>query len=139
MPKNNYEALIPGRIFVGGVDAIDTLLDKEEIDVIYDLRGTVEGALPSNKSIHQPLIDGEEEKSIQKAVQAVINDYQKGKNIYFHCNTGRGRGGTIAAAVLLELDEAKSVEESEEKVKSIRPATNIRPAFKDALKNIYDA
>lgn len=140
MPRNNYESLIPGRIFVGGVDAIDDLLTEEEIDVIYDLRANVKEGLPSEKSIHQPIVEESEhqEKSIQEATKAVMDAYHAGKNVYFHCNTGRGRGGTIAAAVLLELNEAKTVHEAEEKVKAIRPSTNIRPAFKEALQNIYE-
>lgn len=140
LPRNNYEAVIPGRIFVGGIDAIDTLLENEDIDVIYDLRAQVKGDLPSEKSIHQPIVEDaqQQKQSIQDAVQAVMKDYHDGKNVYFHCNTGRGRGGTIATAVLMELNEAKTVDEAEEKMKVIRPATNVRPEFKEALKNIYE-
>ncbi len=35
MSNHHYKPLIPGRLFVGGVDAIDTLLENEEIDTIY--------------------------------------------------------------------------------------------------------
>ena len=58
--------------------------------------------------------------------------------MYFHCNTGRGRAGTIAAATLLELELANSIEDAEQKAKEIRPQINIRPQFKDALKRIYN-
>ncbi len=140
MPKNNYEALVPGRIFFGGVNAIDQLVEEEYIDVIYDLRAEVNGELPSDKSVHQPIVNEPEqqEASIEEAVQAVMDAYHDGKNVYFHCNTGRGRGGTIATAVLMELNEASSVDEAEAKVKNIRPTTNVRPAFNEALKSIYE-
>lgn len=139
MPRNNYEPIIPGRIFVGGVDAIDHLLETEKIDVIYDLRAEIKGELPSEISIHQPIVDetADQEQSIKEATKAVMDAYEAGKNVYFHCNTGRGRGGTIAAAVLLELGQAKTVDEAEGKVKAIRPATNIRPEFRNALSEIY--
>lgn len=139
LSRNNYEPLIPGRIFVGGVDALDHLLEAEKIDVIYDLRAEVKGELPSEKSVHQPIVDEAalQEQSIDQATQAVMAAYHSGKNVYFHCNTGRGRGGTIAAAVLLELGQAETVVEAEEKVKAIRPTTNIRPEFREALNNIY--
>lgn len=139
MPKNNYEPLIPGRIFVGGVDAIDDLLTEEEIDVIVDLRAEVKGSLPNEKSIHQPIVDdaAHQEASIRQATKTVMDAYHAGKNVYFHCNTGRGRGGTIATAVLLELGQAETVEEAEDKVKTIRPSTNVRPEFKKSLKDIY--
>ncbi|WP_342510412.1 dual specificity protein phosphatase family protein [Sporosarcina sp. FSL K6-1522] len=139
MPKN-YEALIPNRIFIGGVNAIDDLLSNEKIDVIYDLRAEVKGALPSRISIHQPIVDDTEhqDQSIQAAVSEVVDAYKAGKNVYFHCNTGRGRAGTIATATLLELGLANSVDEAEQQATEIRPSINVKPPFKEALKRIYE-
>ncbi|VEF46261.1 dual specificity protein phosphatase [Bacillus freudenreichii] len=140
MAEKKYEELIPGRIFIGGADAIEGLLENEKIDVIYDLRVKPKGGLPSELSVHQPIVDEEEtqDESIKTAVNAVIKSYNEGKNVYFHCNTGRGRAGTIATATLLELGLADSVDEAEEKAKTIRPQISVRPQFKDALKRIYD-
>ena len=139
MSNNKYEALVPDRIFIGGIDAIDELLKNEKIDVIYDLRAEVKGPLSSVVSVHQPIVDeaDNQDESIKTAVTEVINAYNSGKNIYFHCNTGRGRAGTIATATLLELGLANSVNEAEQKAKEIRPQINVRPRFKDALKRIY--
>lgn len=140
MTNKNYEALVPGRIFIGGVNAIDELLATEEINVIYDLRAEVNGPLPSDLSIHQPIVDEAEhqDESIKNAVSAVMDAYHAGKNVYFHCNTGRGRAGTIATAALLELEQAQSVEEAEQQAKEIRPSINLREPFKEALKRIYE-
>ena len=140
MTNKNYEELVPNRIFIGGVDAIDDLLTNEKIDVIYDLRAEVKGALPSNISIHQPIVDDTEhqDQSIQAAVSEVVDAYKAGKNVYFHCNTGRGRAGTIATATLLELGLANSVDEAEQQATEIRPSINVKPPFKAALKRIYD-
>ena len=123
----------------GGVDAVEDLLTNEKIDIIYDLRAEVNGPLSSNISVHQPIVDEAEhqDKSIQAAVKEVIGAYNAGKNVYFHCNTGRGRAGTVATATLLELGLANSVEEAEQKAKEIRPTINVRPQFKEALKRIY--
>ena len=140
MTNKKYEALIPGRIFIGGIDAIDDLLGNEKIDVIYDLRAEVNDPLSSDISVHQPILDEAEhqDESIKAAVKEVVNAYHAGKSVYFHCNTGRGRAGTIAAATLLELKLADSVDDAEQKAKEIRPQINIRPQFKEALKRIYD-
>src|SRR5690606_12515052 len=118
-----YKALIPERIFFGGIDAIVQLLKEEKIDVIYDLRAEVNGALASEKSVHQPLLDDAEQQheSIKEAVNKVVKAYNEGKNIYFHCNTGRGRAGTVATATLLELQKATSVDEAEQITNEIRP------------------
>lgn len=139
MTNKPYKALVRDRIFFGGVDAIDELRKDEKIDVIYDLRTKVDGPLPSNISVHQPLLDDENEQdnSIREAVDKVMEAYKEGKNVYFHCNTGRGRGGTLAAATLLELGKAENVEEAELMTQAIRPETNIKPAFKAALNRLY--
>lgn len=140
MTKKKYEELIPNRIFIGGVDAIDDLLVTENIDVIYDLRAEVKGPLSSDKSIHQPILDNAEQQdeSIQAAVKKVVNAYNEGKNVYFHCNTGRGRAGTIATATLLELGLADSIDEAEQQAKAIQPTINVKPQFKEALQRIYE-
>lgn len=140
MKEKIYEELISGRIFIGGIDAIDDLLSNEKIDVIYDLRAEVKGPLSSDISIHQPIVDDAagQDESIKAATKKVIDAYNTGKNVYFHCNTGRGRAGTIAAATLLELGLAYSVDEAEQKAKDIRSQINIRKQFKDALKRIYE-
>lgn len=140
MTPKSYQELIPGRIFIGGVGAIDELLANEDIDVIYDLRANVNGPLASDKSVHKPLFDEapEQDESIKEAVQEVISAYHEGKNVYFHCNSGNGRGGTIASAALIELELAQSVDEAEEKAKLIQPTIHVRPHFKEALKRIYE-
>ncbi|GEN84120.1 hypothetical protein SLU01_24320 [Sporosarcina luteola] len=139
MTNKPYKAIVTDRIFFGGVDAIEELMANEKIDVIYDLRADVDGELPSEISIHQPLLDDAESQddSIREAVNKVMEAYREGKNVYFHCNTGRGRGGTLAAATLLELGKAENVEEAELMTEAIRPETNIKPAFKEALKRLY--
>ncbi|MCM3743693.1 dual specificity protein phosphatase family protein [Sporosarcina luteola] len=139
MSNKQYKALVADRIFFGGVDAIDELVANEKIDVIFDLRAKVDGPLPSNLSVHQPLLDDadEQDHSIREAVNKVMDAYNSGKNVYFHCNTGRGRGGTLAAATLLELGKAEDIEEAELMTQIIRPETNIKPAFKAALSRIY--
>jgi len=100
----------------------------------------VVGPLSSDISVHQPIVDEAEhqDESIKAAVKEVINSYNAGKNVYFHCNTGRGRAGTIATAALLELGLAQSVDQAEIKAQEIRPQISVRPQFKEALKRIYE-
>lgn len=139
MEKNNYEALIPNRIFVGGVDGVESLLENEKIDVIIDLRVNINEHPAENLRVHQPIADEapNQDTSIKAAVNEVVKAYNEGKNIYFHCNTGRGRAGTIAVATLMELGLAESVEEAESKAKVIRPKIDLKQSQKEALDRIY--
>lgn len=141
LANENYKQLIPDRIFIGGVDAIDELMENEKIDIIFDVRAHVDGPLATPISKHTPLLDTtpeEQDATIQQTVKEVVQAYEEGKNIYFHCNSGNGRGGTVATATLLELGLAKTVEEAEAKAQEIRPSINVRPKFKEALHRIYD-
>ena len=138
--NKTYQALIENRIFIGGVSDVSEAIEDEKIDVVYDLRAEVENP-SSDISKHQPIVnDGAlQDESIRTGVKQIVQDYQEGKKIFFHCNTGRGRAGTMAIATLMELRLADTVEEAEVKVKMIRPEVDVKPQLKEALKRIYGA
>jgi thioredoxin reductase (NADPH) len=140
MNEKHYQALIDDRIFVGGVADVESAIKDEKIDVVYDLRAEV-AASSSDISKHQPIVDDGEfqDESIRTGVKQIVQDYQEGKKIFFHCNSGRGRAGTMAVATLMELRLADTIEEAETKVKMIRPEIDVKPQFKEALKRIYGA
>ena len=140
MNDKQYQALIDERIFVGGVADVQRAIEDEKIDVVYDLRAEV-AASSSEISKHQPIVDDGEfqDESIRTGVKQIVQDYQDGKKIFFHCNSGRGRAGTMAVATLMELRLADSIEEAEARVKMVRPEVDVKPQFKEALKRIYGA
>lgn len=139
MEKNNYEALIPNRIFVGGVDGVDPLLANEHIDIIFDLRVASKDHPAESLKVHQPILDGQNQQddSIKAAVHEVVQAYKDGKNVYFHCTSGGGRAGTMAAATLMELNLAETVEQAEEKAKAIRSKINLKKGQRESLNRIY--
>ncbi len=140
MTEKNYQALIDDRIFIGGVADVSSAIEEEKIDVVYDLRAEV-AASSSEISTHQPIVDDGafQDESIRTGVKQIVQDYQDGKKIFFHCNSGRGRAGTMAVATLMELRLADTIEEAEARVKMVRPEVDVKPQFKDALKRIYGA
>jgi protein-tyrosine phosphatase len=140
MNDKHYHALIDDRIFVGGIADVQRAIEDEKIDVVYDLRAEV-AASSSDISKHQPIVDDGEfqDESIRTGVKQIVQDYQDGKKIFFHCNSGRGRAGTMAVATLMELRLADSIEEAEARVKMVRPEVEVKPQFKEALKRIYGA
>ncbi|MDX1806624.1 MAG: dual specificity protein phosphatase family protein [Paenisporosarcina sp.] len=140
MNDKHYQALIDDRIFVGGVADVESAIKDEKIDVVYDLRAEV-AASSSDISKHQPIVDDGEfqDESIRTGVKQIVQNYQEGKKIFFHCNSGHGRTGTMAVATLMELRLADTIEEAEAKVKIIRPEIDVKPQFKEALMRIYGA
>ncbi|MBT2684081.1 dual specificity protein phosphatase family protein [Bacillus sp. ISL-37] len=136
---SEYQELIPKRIYIGGADAIPELLKKEKIDVVYDLRAeNAEGDYDYNRK-HQPIVDNAEnqDESVKQAIDEVINAYESGKNVYFHCSGGKNRTGTVAIGTLLKLGEANSIEEAEAKAKGIRSVINVNPEMKAALGRLF--
>ncbi|MFZ0445271.1 MAG: protein tyrosine phosphatase, partial [Bacillus sp. (in: firmicutes)] len=63
--------------------------------------------------------------------------YHEGENIYFHCQGGSNRTGTVAIGTLLALGKASTIEEAEEMAKNARPKISVKPEMKEALKRIY--
>ena len=48
----------------------------------------------------------------------LVNAYNEGKNVYFHCQGGSNRTGTVAIGTLLALGKASTIEEAEEMAKN---------------------
>lgn len=140
MSIKTYQSLVDDRIFIGGVSDVPNAIENEQIDVVYDLRAEV-SASSSDISKHQPIVDDGEfqDESIRTGVKQIVQDYQDGKKVFFHCNTGRGRAGTMAVATLMELRLANTIDEAEAKVKMVRPEIDLKPQLKEALKRIYEA
>lgn len=140
MSTKTYQSLVDDRIFIGGVTDVPNAIENEQIDVVYDLRAEV-SASSSDISKHQPIVDDGEfqDESIRTGVKQIVQDYQDGKKVFFHCNTGRGRAGTMAVATLMELRLANTIDEAEMKVKMVRPEIDVKPQLKAALKRIYEA
>lgn len=135
----NYQELFNNQIFFGGAaDAKDAIVN-EQVDIVIDLR-VAEPEKVEYTRIHAPIADEEKDvvPSIQYAVGEVMKAYHDGKKVFFHCGSGSGRAGTIATATLLELGQAKTVDEAEQKAKVIRSKVNVREPMKKALKRIYE-
>lgn len=137
--STKYQALVPNRIFIGGADDIPELMKNEKIDMVYDLRAeNTEGEYHYPRT-HMPIVDNAEQQdeSVKKAIEEVIQAYESGKNVYFHCSGGKNRTGTVAIGTLLKLGEAKTIEEAEAKAKGIRDVINVNPEMEAALGRLF--
>lgn len=71
------------------------------------------------------------------AIDEVVGAHNAGKKVAFHCGGGKGRTGTVAAGILLELGLASTLDDAETKAKEIRNIINIKPVQKELLQKIY--
>lgn len=141
--KKNYHVLHDNQIFMGAALDVEAMVKNEGIEVVVDLRGeATECAYPEAQVewIRIPLGDNVEHsqaEGFKLAIQAVTDAYHSKKKVAFHCVGGRGRTGSVAAGVLVELGFASTIDEAEAKAISIREIIDIKPAQKEALYEIY--
>ena len=140
---HNYHALVANQIFMGAAADMQDLATTENVSVIVDLRAESTGCAatqPGIKWIKVPLGDNsptEESILFKQAIDEVVAAYRSGEKVAFHCGMGRGRTGTVAAGVLLELGLAANFDEAESRAKEIRPQLSIQPVQAEALRKIY--
>lgn len=141
--EKKYHALIADKVFMGGAADVEAMVLNEGIEVVVDLREeATECAYPTDlvKWVKVPLDDDTKEHEAElfkQAIDEVVGAYNAGKKVAFHCGGGKGRTGTVAVGILLELGLANTFEDAEIKAKSIRSIINIKPMQKELLKGIY--
>ncbi|MCM3170444.1 MULTISPECIES: protein-tyrosine phosphatase family protein [Peribacillus] len=134
----NYQELIKERIFIGGANDAKEMMENEKADIVFDLRAEAPEKTDYNR-IHSPIVDDadQQDESIKKSIDHVVNAYNEGKNVYFHCQGGSNRTGTVAIGTLLALGKASTIEEAEEMAKTARPKINVKPEMKESLKRLF--
>ena len=138
----NYHELVKGKVYIGGVDAIQDAVKKHGVTEVFDLRsgGEEPEGFPGEAKRHAyPIVEGVEgeDESVKSAIGAVKEAVERGEKVFFHCSGGRNRTGTVATGLLVELGYASNVEEAEKKAKEIRSIINIKPEMKQVLKRLY--
>ena len=135
-----YQELVENRIFIGGAADAKGASEAEKIDVVVDLRAEAAEGDYDYVRVHSPIVDDSDEQqdeSIKKAIDQVVDAYNDGKKVYFHCAGGSNRTGTVAIGTLLALGKADTVEEAEAQATAIRPVIMVKPQLKESLKRIF--
>ena len=135
-----YQELIKDRIFIGGAADAKSAVESENIDLVVDLRAEVAEGEYEYLRVHSPIVDDSDEQqdeSVKKAIDQVVDAYNDGKKIYFHCAGGSNRTGTVAIGTLLSLEKAKSIEEAEAQAISIRSKIKVKQPLKESLQRIF--
>ncbi|OIJ21481.1 protein tyrosine phosphatase [Anaerobacillus alkalidiazotrophicus] len=139
MTAKNYHELFKNRIYIGGADDVNELLSNEEVDLVFDLRAEAPAEETNYNRVHSPIVDdaANQDESVKKSIEQVVKAYNEGKNIYFHCQGGSNRTGTVAIGTLLSLGKADTIEKAEEIAQTARPKINVKPEMKETLKRLF--
>ncbi|TVY06938.1 protein-tyrosine phosphatase family protein [Paenibacillus cremeus] len=144
MTTKNYQSLIDEQIFMGGAADVEDMVKNEGVEVIVDLRGeATECAFPGApvEWIQVPLGDqaeGPQDVLFDQAINKVIEAYQSGKKVGFHCAGAGGRTGAVAVGTLIRLGKSRTITEAEALATSIRPRINIKPNQREAIEKLFD-
>lgn len=139
----SYHQLITGHVYLGGAGDVAAMVEQDGVQVIVDLREESNGCAAAAADViwtKIPLGDdpAQDQAALFKAaIDAVVTAYRAGQKVGFHCGGGKGRTGTVAVGVLLELGLCQTLEEAEAKVKAIRPIISMKPAQRAALQQLY--
>lgn len=82
--------------------------------------------------------EGPQDQLFQQAINHVVEAYNQGKKVGFHCGGGKGRTGAVAIGTLITLGKSQTIEEAEKLAQSIRPVLNVRPPQREALEKIFN-
>ncbi|MBZ5753074.1 MULTISPECIES: dual specificity protein phosphatase family protein [Metabacillus] len=139
MTTKNYHELLKDHIYIGGADDIEDVMKNEKVDIAFDLRAEAPKEESKYNRVHSPIVDDAEQQdeSVKKSIDHVVSAYNEGKKVYFHCQGGSNRTGTVAIGTLLALGKADTIEEAEELAKTARPKINVKPEMKETLKRIF--
>lgn len=138
-----YQALIADRIYFGGAKEVPAMVERDRVQVVVDLREESQACESSDPSIDWlkiPLGDNASESQHElfaQAIQAVVSAYHQKQKVAFHCGGGKGRTGTVAVGVLLELGICKTIDDAEAMAKSIRPVISLKPDQRASLVKLY--
>ncbi len=139
--NKSYHQLITGHVYLGGASDVAAMVEQDGVQVIVDLREESTGCAAANVTWTKiPLGDdaAQDQATLFKAaIDAVVTAYRAGHKVGFHCGGGKGRTGTVAVGVLLELGLCQTLEEAEAKAKAIRPVISMKPAQRTALQQLY--
>lgn len=139
MTSKNYHELLKDRIYIGGADDVEDMMENEKVDIIFDLRAEAPTDKLKYNRVHSPIVDDatQQVESVKESIDQVLKAYNDGKKVYFHCQGGSNRTGTVAIGTLLALGKASNIEEAEEITKTVRPKINVKPEMKETLKRIF--
>ena len=132
-----YDELIEGKICVGSADEAEAATLDQKATRVFDVRVYGRGEEVSYNYTHSPIEENNEAETIKKGAEQIAAAIRNGESVYIHCGSGTGRAAVMAAATLVELGEASTIDAAMDTVIQKRKGARFQPVMVDALKNLY--
>ena len=134
--ERSYNQIL-ANLFVGSADDASVAVEDCVVQQVFDVRVKGLQGQVSYKYTHCPIHESEEAATIINGVKQIVAAIRTGESVYIHCGSGTGRAAVMAAAVLLELGEAATVQQAMQIVMEKRPGARFQPVMVEALQSIY--
>jgi protein-tyrosine phosphatase len=135
--RRNFDEVLQQRIFVGNAEDAQLAVSEGLVTKVYDVRVNGRQEEVPYRYVHSPIEEDNELQTIKLGAEKIASDYATGESIYIHCGSGTGRAAVMAAATLIEIGQAASIDEAMDIVKSKRPGANFKPNMIEALHELY--
>ena len=135
--ERNFDEVLQQRIFVGSAADAQVAVSEGLVTKVYDVRVNGRQEEVPYRYTHSPIEEQNEAQTIKLGAEKIARDYVTGESIYIHCGSGTGRAAVMAAATLIEIGQAASIDEAMDIVKSKRPGANFKPNMIEALHALY--
>lgn len=135
--ERRYDALIEGKMYVGSADEAEAATLDQKATQVFDVRVNGRGEEVSYDYTHSPIEEKNEAETIKKGAVQIAAAIRNGESVYIHCGSGTGRAAVMAAATLVELGEASTIDDAMNIVSQKRKGARFHPIMVSALEKLY--
>ena len=135
--ERRYDELIEGKIYVGSADEAEAATLDQKATQVFDVRVKGRGEEVSYDYTHSPIEENNEAETIKKGAVQIAAAIRSGESVYIHCGSGTGRAAVMAAATLVELGEASTIDDAMNTVLQKRKGARFQPVMISALEKLY--
>lgn len=135
--ERQYDELIEGKIYVGSADGAEAAILDQKATKVFDVRVNGRGEQVGYDYTHSPIEENNKVETIKKGVEQIAAAIRNGESVYIHCGSGTGRAAVMAAATLVELGEASTIDDAMNTVLQKRKGARFQPVMVSALEKLY--
>ncbi len=132
-----YDELIAGKMYVGSADEAACVIADQKATHVFDVRVNGRNEQVGNAYTHSPIEENNEAKTIKSGAEQIATAIRNGESVYIHCGSGTGRAAVMAAATLVELGEALTIDDAMNTVLQKRKGARFQPIMVTALEQLY--
>lgn len=132
-----YDELLAGKMYVGSADDATCAIADRKATHVFDVRVNGRNEQVDYVYTHSPIEENHLANTIKNGAEQIATAIRGGESVYIHCGSGTGRAAVMAAATLMELKEASTIDDAMNIVLQKRTGARFQPNMVTALQQLY--